>query len=89
MNLRFRPDAGRDIDRAREWYGTESLELEFRFSAALAASLAIILKYPRAFQEWRGGVRQAPVPAFPYLVYYVQEGNDIAILRILHTKRRP
>ena len=89
MKLRYRAIARRDVEEAREWYETHSPELESRFAAELAATLATILQHPRVFPVVRAQVRRAALPVFPYLVYYLPRDEGLVILRVLHGKRHP
>jgi len=89
MKLAFRPGAERHIDEAREWYGAHSPDLEERFAATLADTLSTVLDHPLAFQEVERGVRRAPLPVFPYVVYYRPTAQAVRVLAVLHTKRHP
>ena len=89
MRLRYRGVARRDIDEARDWYGSHSPELESRFAAELDATLSTLLAHPRAFPVVRAQVRRAALPVFPYLVYYLLESDAVVVLRVLHGKRHP
>ena len=89
MRIVLLPEAERDIEEARAWYGAESPELEVRFTTALYAVFTLLLAYPLAFQESSPGVRHVSLPRFPYLIYYLVEDGSITVLGVLHMKRHP
>ena len=89
MKLVFRRAAQRDVEDVRAWYGLRSPELEPAFAGALVATLEIIVAHPLAVPQVERGIRRARVSTFPYVVYYLPQGDTIRVLAVVHTARHP
>jgi toxin ParE1/3/4 len=63
------------------------------FIDALAQAYAHIARHPAtgspryAHELNLPGLRSRPLTRFPYLVFYVEQGNDIDVWRVLHQQR--
>ena len=90
----FPPDAKRDAAQIVEHYRYEAgHDVAQRFSAALRAALGTLRDHPEIasprFATLTGlvGLRAWPITGFPYLIFYRTLGDEVFILRILHTAR--
>lgn len=88
------PDAKRDATQIVEYYRLEAgHDVAQRFSAALRAALGSLRDHPDfgspRFATLTGlvGLRAWPIIGFPYLIFYRTLGDEVFILRILHTAR--
>jgi plasmid stabilization system protein ParE len=58
--------------------------------AAIKSSIELLESFPEIGRVVDDvGHRRLPVVRFPYVIYYRIEGNEILILHIRHTSRRP
>jgi toxin ParE1/3/4 len=58
--------------------------------AAIKSSIEVLEAFPeigRVVDD--AGHRRLPVVRFPYVIFYRSEGNEVLILHIRHTSRRP
>jgi hypothetical protein len=80
-----------ELSEIVSWYAGESYTISEKFETAFSwviESLSSgIIDYPHFTEE----IRRAPVPGFPYIVYYSrnEELQSVFIHAILHTKRGP
>jgi toxin ParE1/3/4 len=84
-----KPSAEKEIRAAREWYEREQSNLGDHFIKSLDQLFEKILKNPKVFVLRYRNVRMGLTKRFPYAVHYIIEGNQITVLAILHTKRKP
>jgi plasmid stabilization system protein ParE len=65
--------------------GAKDVEARFRHAFELIA------QHPRASQPLaqRPDVRRLPLGRYPYAVYYVAGADEVTVLRIMHSARRP
>jgi toxin ParE1/3/4 len=83
-------EAGAEYDAAFDWYLERSEETAIRFSGEVERALADIGRSP---QRWAAGshrTRSYLLRKFPYvLVYRELASNDIQVVAVAHTSRRP
>lgn len=89
MKLVFQPAADRDIREARAWYRAHSEALEERFLSTLTRTLRNVVEHPFAYEEEEAEVRRVVVSPFPYRVYYHPLPDQVVVLAVVHTSRRP
>jgi len=91
MNLRLHHLAVAEIDREVDYYEAQRPGLGARLEDELDAVLAMILRFPLAAPPWRHRTdrRVAPLAHFPFTLPYQILGNDIVVLALAHTSRRP
>lgn len=85
----FRRLAGREFDDAVDWYNDRQPGRGGRFAAAVSRVLRQIADQPELYAEVEDGVREAPVPRYPYCVYYRTEPDHIIVTAVFHTSRDP
>lgn len=60
-----------------------------RFQVALHAALEAVLESPARWVKDDRGFHRYKVKAFPYLVIYREEGEDVFVVAIAHGSRDP
>ncbi len=75
--LSVEAEAELDIAVAAEWYETERPGLGYEFLGAVRECLGAIERTPLQYREIWPGVRRAFLRRFPYLVYFVVDGDDL------------
>ncbi|HJT75572.1 MAG TPA: type II toxin-antitoxin system RelE/ParE family toxin [Gemmataceae bacterium] len=78
-----------EFDDAADWYEQRRAGRGAAFTAAVRQVLSAIGVQPDAHPQVHGEVREAPVPGYPYAVYYRPEAGQITVLAVFHTSRDP
>lgn len=80
-----------DVQEAISWENKRSEGLALRFLADLEEKLAIVARSPYIYAVRYENVRCALTDIFPYLIHFVIDDSrqEVIILRILHTSRKP
>ena len=91
---RFGPEAAAELEEATRWYDQRRAGLGLALLAAVDEAVDWILRWPEAGAPSRVaapelGVRQVPVPHFPYHLPYVVTDVEIHILAVAHNRREP
>jgi toxin ParE1/3/4 len=91
MNYRLilRQEAERDLDQAYSWYNEKVPGLGSDFLVVVERALESIQVNPARFPIVYRKVHRALVRRFPYGIFFVTNGDQIAILAIMHTARDP
>ncbi|MFZ2965185.1 MAG: type II toxin-antitoxin system RelE/ParE family toxin [Rhodoglobus sp.] len=89
MTVRLTEPAFGDLAETREHYRAIGGDLEQRFFDQLDLVVDRLITFPNGAPPVDGfpGVRRARMRQFPYGVFYRLDGDDILILRVLHTRR--
>ncbi len=89
MTVRLTEPAVGDLTESRDHYRAIGEDLEQRFFDQLDLVVDRLLTFPNGAPPVDGfpGVRRARMRQFPYGVFYRLDGDDILILRALHTRR--
>lgn len=79
-----------DIAKAKQWYAEQQEDLDLRFTAAVKATLASILKMPSAYAVRYKNVRIAHTKIFPYNIhFYIDDSKaQVVIIGIIHNRRK-
>ena len=93
--LRIRPEADRDIDDAAEFYAREAdVDVALQFISAVDRVCQSLVEHPfigapvKSFEPRLAGLRFIPVPGFDsHLVFYVNEAQQVDVVRVLHGAR--
>jgi plasmid stabilization system protein ParE len=77
------------LGEIRDYYACIDENIEQRFLSQFDAVIERIVTFPRGAPPVEGfpGMRRARLRPFPYGVFYRLSGEDIVILRALHTRR--
>lgn len=85
----FRRAVGRDLATAYGWYDERRRGLGEQFLSSVDATFDQIEQFPELFAIRYGQVRMAPVPRFPYAVFYRADPHRVVVLTVLHTSDDP
>ena len=88
-SVSFRRLAQTDVDSALDWYGKKRPALALAFAAALDGVVRRIRESPSRFPVVHGQIRRALLGRFPYGVFFVESGETIHVLAVVHLHRRP
>jgi toxin ParE1/3/4 len=85
----IRPEAGKEAAAAIECYAERSEAVAKRFAEALLQTADAIAADPKRFPVYKAKYRYRLLSRFPYRVIYQERDEDIEILAVAHTSRRP
>jgi toxin ParE1/3/4 len=91
MKLRIHRLAVAEIDHEVDYYESREEGLGTELEEELDALFEMILRFPVAAPQWkdRADRRVAVLDRFPFTVPYQIVGDEIVILALAHTSRRP
>ncbi|MCY2963660.1 MAG: type II toxin-antitoxin system RelE/ParE family toxin [Planctomycetota bacterium] len=89
MKVTLSRDAVREAREAREWYQNAAENLAMEFDARLAAAIDQIRSAPLRWPIFKDSVRFRLLQQFPYTVFYRVHDDEIFVVAIAHSKRRP
>ena len=94
MRLRIHPDAEEEAIAAAHWYEDRREGLGIEFLAAVDATVRRTQHRPDSGSHLETlpdelGVLRLQLKRFPYIVVYESFADEIVILAVAHTKRRP
>ena len=92
--LRFHDDALAEIASAADWYDRQREGLGDEFLDSLHARLEQLIATPSLGGRLVGAVSDIParkllLTRFPYVIVFVEVGDEIRVLAVMHAKRRP
>jgi toxin ParE1/3/4 len=94
MTLRFLREAEEELAAASLYYERRQRGLGARFHAHVQEALQALSGDPSRFPCYEGGVtrrkyRRARVRRFPYIVVFEERGQEVLVVAVAHTSRRP
>ena len=91
MTLRLHRLAVVEIDHEVDYYESHQPGLGAELEDDLEAVFAMILRFPQAAPQWRNRKdrRVAALDRFPFTLPYQIIGDEIVVLALAHTSRRP
>src|SRR5258708_31664548 len=89
FRVSIRSRARDDVRTARDWYEEKSPGLGDRFGVEVGAVMLSLGDPPLIYAKIYRDVRRATTRRFPYAIYFVVEGDRVAVLPILHQSRDP
>lgn len=90
MSLRLTRTALKQIEEALDYIAERSPQGSEAFRLRINAGLDILREFPRAGQETdRPGFRRLILTPHPYAIVYRLAADDVVIMRLRHTARRP
>ncbi len=94
MNARLLPEAWQELDEAADYYDLQQYGVGKDFLDDVYRWVAVIVAQPRSFaREWPTSrsreVRRCIMMRFSYSIVYEVLPNEIVILAIAHSSRRP
>jgi plasmid stabilization system protein ParE len=87
--IRFEDHVEADLVEASFWHDRQRSGLGDRFLSAVFETLDRVAEMPLAYPSARGETRRALVRDFRYSVYFRVDGDDVAILAVIHNSRDP
>ena len=91
MNLRLHRLAVAEIDHEVDYYESRQSGLGTELEDDLDDAFSMILRFPLAAAQWRDCLdrRVFVLDRFPFTIPYQIAGEEIVILALAHTSRRP
>lgn len=89
MKRWYHTSARRELNEAVLWYEEQKPGLGSQFFAAVQETIAHIAENPRRFPLVYRDLRQASVPRFPYLIFFMTQPGRLQIFAVFHTSRAP
>ncbi len=90
MNVVYAPRALRDLDGIAVYLSERNPGAVPRALGAIKSSVDTLNFFPQIGRVVdNAGHRRVPVMRYPYVVFYRIAGDDLLILHIRHTSRRP
>jgi len=91
MNLRVHRLAVAEIDHEVDYYESRQVGLGAELEDEIDAVFTMILEFPEAAPQWkaRPDRRVAVLDRFPFTIPYQITAEEITILALAHTRRRP
>jgi plasmid stabilization system protein ParE len=87
--LFLRDTARTELSDAFGWYEQRRAGLGREFLSAARSTLAVIERNPEQYPVAVDDIRKAPLPRFPYLVYYVVLDDLVSVIAVMHSRRHP
>lgn len=87
--IRILTPAQRGVEDAINYYSTIDHSLAGRFIADFEATVQRIAKSPSAFRIQFATIRRLNLKKFPFGIHYLIDGQDIAILSLIHLHSDP
>jgi toxin ParE1/3/4 len=87
--LRLQPGAERHLREAFEWYEAQRFGLGNEFNDEVQRFLQRVRNLPESCPMHRAPIRRGTTRRFPYLVFYVDEPDEVVVIAVLHTSRDP
>jgi plasmid stabilization system protein ParE len=91
MRLRIHHLAVDEIDAEVDYYESRHAGLGAELEDEIDAVLTMIVEFPLAAAQWkdRADRRVAVLDRFPFTIPYQIVGDQIVVLALVHTSRRP
>ncbi len=89
MRVVWTKPALRGVSRAYDYIFEFNPQAASRMAEALLAAGDGLVNFPHRGRPVRGTAMRELVSVSPYVIRYRIEGNDVVILRIRHSARRP
>jgi toxin ParE1/3/4 len=90
MNVIYAPRAIRDLESIASYLGERSPSGAVNVLSAIRSRIDVLPFYPHIAPPLDdAGHRRLSVVRYPYVIFYRISGDEILILHIRHTSRRP
>lgn len=89
MTFSFHAAARAELSQAVDYYEECEPGLGYEFLEEVYATIARVLQYPEAWSQLSPRARRCLTRRFPYGVIYQPKQDDVRILAIAHSHRRP
>ena len=93
-SIRLDDEAAEEVEAAVSWYETQRPGLGLELLASLEEARIGLVDSPGVFPlvpevSIRLGVRRCPVPRFPFSLVFVELADEMRVLAVAHSRRRP
>lgn len=89
MEIRFLEIAQVELDKAVEYYNSESPGLGDQFLLQVLSTLELIRQYPEGWHPFTHNTRRCQTQRFPYGIIYQILESEILIVAVAHLHREP
>lgn len=89
MNVRFHPEAERELREGVAYYEEIEPGLGYDLSVEVYSAVQRAVSYPKAWPVLDGDIRRALVRRFPYGVLYTEEEGVLLIIAVMSLHREP
>jgi plasmid stabilization system protein ParE len=87
--FRFHPEARAEFRGAVVWYRDQGARPAVAFRIAVADVIRRIVETPRRWPVYMYGTRRLVLDRFPFSVVYLEHPEELIIVAVAHSKRRP
>lgn len=89
MNIVWTPEARDDLENIHAYIARDSLSRAIQVVEAIVVAINRLADFPALGRPGRkSGTRELVIARLPYRVPYRVKGDQVMILRVLHTSRR-
>lgn len=89
MNFSFHSEAEDEFLNAIDYYEDCEIGLGYDFSTEVFSTIENILSFPKAWPIIEDEIRRCQTQRFPYGLVYVEDGDEVLILAVMHLHREP
>jgi toxin ParE1/3/4 len=90
VRVRWLKTANRNLDAAAEYVSREDPDTARNMYAHIRGRVAELAKRPEMGRPGRiFGTRELVLERYPYIIPYRIRGNEVQVLRVFHTSRKP
>ncbi|MCP4344654.1 MAG: type II toxin-antitoxin system RelE/ParE family toxin [Desulfobacterales bacterium] len=82
-------DAKSELFEAIAWHDAKSYRLGLDFAREVERAIQYIREDPKRWPEKKNKTRRYLLQKFPYAIFYIDRKDDIWVVAIAHTKRKP
>ncbi len=88
--IRFMMEAAEELDAAIAWYEEQEIGLGREFRMEIEYLYELIQVFPGIGSHYQEtDLRRVVARRFPYVLYYLDNPDEILVVAIAHGKRRP
>ncbi len=87
--IEFHPEAIREVRETIEWYRQRSNEVATDFRTLVKSAEELVQRSPESWAVYLLETRGFRFQKFPFVLVYVIRGQQIFIVALAHTKRKP
>ena len=87
--LLLRPETEAEVEEAYRWYEQQREGLGADFLLCVEEALGKIRRAPETYSIVHKQIHRLLIRRFPYGVFYLTEGQHVAVLAVFHAHRAP
>ncbi len=89
VELEYHPEASDEVAEAFSWYATANPEVGEQFKLELERAEELVQRSPESWAAYLLETRGFRFQKFPFVLAYVIRGEQVIIVALAHTKRKP